>query len=111
MRKSLRLNSLSPVRGILAGLYKKPPEKIFQCAAQGRIDDDHLAPPQAQNLPDERADVVHIHLLYDPAWFNLSLKSIAQSIKLIGRFGDKQRQLRQKCQPVSTHLLTPVNLP
>src|SRR5262249_45854920 len=25
--------------------------------------------------------------------------------------GDQQRQLRQKCQLVSTHLLTPVNLP
>src|SRR5262249_25409113 len=39
-------------------------------------------------------------------------KSIAQGIKFIGRFGDKQRRLRQKCQLVSsTHLLTPVNLP
>jgi hypothetical protein len=27
-----------------------PLEKIFQYAAEGRIDDDHLAPPQAQDL-------------------------------------------------------------
>src|SRR5262245_36303302 len=78
---------------------------MLQCAAKGRINDDHLASPQAQNLPDDGADVVDIHLLYDPARFDLSLKSIAQSTKFIGRFGDKQGQLRQKCQFVSsTHL-------
>src|SRR5215813_3302699 len=78
---------------------------MLQCAAEGRIDDDHLASPQAQNLPYERADIVHIHVLYDAARLDLSLKSIAQSIKFIGRFTNQQRQLRQKCQLVpSTHL-------
>ena len=58
------------------------------------------------------ADVVDIHLLYDAPRFDLLFKSIAQSIKFMGRFGDKQWGLRQKCQLVSsTHLLTPVNLP
>src|ERR1700730_11732281 len=75
------------------------------------MDDDPLAPPQAQDLPDDGAYVVHIHLLYDPTRLDLLFKSIPQSIKFIGRFGDKQRQLRQKCQLVSTHLVTPVNLP
>src|SRR6516164_484330 len=84
---------------------------MLQCAAESRIDNHHLAPPQAQNLPDDCADVVHIHLFYDPTRLDLSLKSIAQSIKFIGRFSDKQRQLRQKCQLVSTHLPTPVNIP
>src|SRR6516225_7227205 len=84
---------------------------MLQCAAEGRIDDDHLAPPQAQDLPDNGADVVHIHMLYDAPRFDLSFKSIAQSIKFFSRFGDEQRQLRQKCQLVFTHLLTPVNLP
>src|SRR6516164_4044638 len=85
-------------------------EKMLQCAAEGRIDDDHLAPPQAQDLPDNGADVVHIHLLYDAPRLDLSFKSIAQSIKFFSRFGDQQWQLRQKCQLVSsTHLLTPVN--
>jgi len=57
------------------------------------------------------ADVVDIHLLYDAPRFDLLFKSIAQSIKFSSRFGDQQRQLRQKCQLVSsTHLLTPVNL-
>src|SRR6516225_11260867 len=96
---------------ILAGLLEKLREKTLQCAAEGRIDDDHLAAPQAQDLPDHGAHVVHIHLLYDPARFDLLLKSIAQSIKFISRFGDEQRQFRQKGQLVSsTHLLTPVNL-
>src|SRR6516164_10352885 len=84
---------------------------MLQCAAEGRIDDDHLASPQAQDLPDNGADVVDIHLLYDAPRFDLSFKSSAQSIKFFSRFGDQQRQLRQKCQLVSTHLLTPVNLP
>ena len=75
---------------ILAGLSQKLLKKILQCAAEGRIDDSHLTPPQSQDLPDGGADVVHIHLLYDPARFDLSLKSIAQSTKFIGRFGDKQ---------------------
>src|SRR5262245_9742544 len=111
MRKSLRLNSLSPVKGILAGLYKKPLKKTFQCAAEGRIDDDHLAPPQAQNLPDDGADVVHIHLLYDSTRLDVLFKSIPQSIKFVRRFGDEQRQFRQKCQFVCPrHLLTPMNL-
>src|SRR6516225_8466380 len=84
---------------------------MLQCAAEGRIDDVHLAPPQTEDLPDDSADVVHIHPLYDPARLDLLFKRIAQSIKFIGRFGDKQWQLRQKCQLVSsTHLLTPVNL-
>src|SRR6516225_12061525 len=97
---------------ILAGLLEKLREKILQCAAETRIDDDPLAAPQTQDLPDDGADVVHIHLLYDPARLNLSLKSFAQSIKFFSRFGDQQRQLRQNCQLVSsTHLLTPVNLP
>src|SRR5262249_5910860 len=84
---------------------------MLKCPAEGRIGDAHLAPPQAQDLPDDGADVVHIHLLYDPTRLHLSFKSIAQSIKFFSRFGDQQRQLRQKCQLVSTHLLTPVNLP
>src|SRR5262245_41570753 len=84
---------------------------MLQCTAEGRIDDDHLASPQAQNLPDDGADVVDIHLLYDPARFDVLLKSIAQSINFIGGFGDKQGQIRQKCQLVSwTHLLAPMNL-
>jgi len=46
-----------------------------------------------------------------PRGFDLLFKSIARSIKFFSRFGDQQRQLRQKCQLVSsTHLLTPVNL-
>jgi hypothetical protein len=94
-------------RTIKAGLPKKPLEKIFQCAAEGRIDDDHLAPPQAQDFPDDGADVVHIHLLYDPARLDLLFESITQGVKFIGRFGDEQRQFRQKGQIVSsTHLLT-----
>jgi hypothetical protein len=45
------------------------------------------------------------HLLYDPTRLDLLFKSIAQSIKFIGRFGDKQWRLRQKRQLVfSTHL-------
>src|SRR5262249_15561771 len=37
---------------------------------------------------------------------DLSFKSIAQSIKFISRFTNKQRQFRQKCQLVSsTHLI------
>src|SRR6266700_4666747 len=84
---------------------------MLQCAAEGRIDDDHLASPQAQDLPDDGADVVHIHLLDDPTRLDLLIKSVAQSIKFVGRFGYQQRQLRQKCQLVSTHLVTPVNLP
>src|SRR3954463_959450 len=84
---------------------------MLQCGAEGGIDYDHLASPQAQNLPDDGADVVDIHLLYDPARLDLSLKSITQSTKFIGGFGDKQGQLRQKCQLVFwTHLLTPMNL-
>ena len=70
----------------------------MQCDAEGRIDDDHLAAPQAQRLPDDGADVVDVHLLYDPARLDLLFKSIAQSIKFIGKFGDKQWRLRQKCQ-------------
>src|SRR5262249_29579352 len=85
---------------------------MLQCAAEGRIDNHHLAPTQSPDFPDDGADVVHIHLLDDPTWLDLLIKSVAQSIKFVGRFGDKQRQLRQKCQLVSwTHLLTPVNLP
>ena len=58
----------------------------------------------------ELISCLHVH--YDPARLDLLFKRIAQSIKFIGRFGDEQRQLRQKCQLVSsTHLLTPVNLP
>src|SRR5262245_47649667 len=54
---------------------------------------------------------MHIHLLYDPARLDLSFKSIAQSIKFLGRFGDEQRQFRQKCQFVcSRHLLAPMKL-
>src|SRR5262245_23176091 len=84
---------------------------MLQCAAEGRIDDDHLASPQAQDLPDDGADVVHIHLLDDPLRLDLSFESIAQGIEFVGRFGNEQRRLRQKCQFVcSTHLLTPVNL-
>src|SRR5262245_36462932 len=83
---------------------------MLQCAAEGRIDDDHLAPPQAQDLPNDGANVVHIHLLDDPTRLDLLIKSVAQSIKFVGRFGYQQRQLRQKCQLISwTHLLTPVN--
>src|SRR5215470_3097904 len=85
---------------------------MLQCAAEGGIDDVHLAPPQTEDLPDDGAHIVHVHVLYDPARLDLLFKRIAQSIKFIGRFGDEQRQLRQKCQFVSsTHLLTPVNLP
>src|SRR5215469_11846338 len=85
---------------------------MHQCIAEGSIDDGRLAPPKAQDLPDDGTDFVDIHLLYDAARLDLLFKRIAQSIKFIGRFGDKQRQLRQKCQLVSsTHLLTPVNLP
>src|SRR5262244_2027216 len=95
---------------ILAGLLEELLEKTLQCAAEGRIDDDHLAPPQAQDLPDDGADVVHIHLLDDPTRLDLLFESIAQSIKFFSRFGYQQRQLRQKCQLISsTHLLTPVN--
>ena len=48
---------------------------------------------------------MHIHLLYDAPRLDLLFKSIPQSVKFIGRFGDKQRQLRKKCQLVSsTHL-------
>ena len=54
---------------------------------------------------------MHIHVLYDPTWFDLLLKSIAQCIKFIGGFGDEQRQFRQKCQFVcSTHLFAPKKL-
>src|SRR6516225_6727701 len=96
---------------ILAGLLEKLREKILQCAAEGRIDDDHLAPPQAQDLPDDGADVVHIHLLYDAPRLDFFFKSIPQSIKFIGSFGDKQRRLRQKCQFVcSAHLFAPMKL-
>src|SRR5262252_10578406 len=85
---------------------------MHQCIAEGSIDDGRLAPPVAQDLPDDGTDIVDIHLLYDPTRLDLLFKSIAQSIKFIGRFGDEQRQLRQKGQPVSsTHLLTPMNLP
>src|SRR6516225_3863523 len=85
---------------------------MHQCIAEGSIDDGRLPPPQAQDLPHDATDFVDIHLLYDAARLDLLFKRIAQSIKFIGRFGDKQRQLRQKCQLVSsTHLLTPVNLP
>jgi hypothetical protein len=35
-------------------------------------------------------------LLYDPLRLDLSFKSIAQGIKFFSRFGDQQRQLRQK---------------
>src|SRR5262249_45124340 len=109
MRKLPRRTSCLKV--LLAGLPELH-EKILQCAAESRIDDDHLAAPQTQDLPDNGADVVHIHLLYDPARLDLSFKCIAQSIKFIGRFTSQQRQLRQNCQLVpSTHLLTPVNLP
>src|SRR5262245_39768977 len=84
---------------------------MLQCAAEGRINDHHLAPPQAQNLPDDGADVVHIHLLYDAPGLDLPFTSIPHSIKFIGRFGDEQRQLRQKCHFLcSIHLLTPINL-
>src|SRR5262249_25070458 len=71
-----------------------------------RIDDDHLAPPQAQDFPDDGADVVHINLLYDPARLDLLFKSIKQGIKFIGRFTNEQRQFRQKCQLVSSIHLT-----
>ena len=54
---------------------------------------------------------MHIHVLDDPTRLDLLFKSIAQSIEFIGSFRDKQRQLRKKCQLVSTHLVTPVNLP
>ena len=54
---------------------------------------------------------MHIHVLDDPTRLDLLFKSIAQSIEFIGSFSDKQRQLRKKCQLVSTHLVTPVNLP
>src|SRR5262249_51432183 len=85
-------------------------EKSGQRGGGGGFEYVHLSPPQAQDLPDDGADVVHIHLLYDPTRLDLLFKSIAQSIEFIGRFGDQQRQLRQKCQLVpSTHLLTPVN--
>src|SRR6266508_2849716 len=85
---------------------------MLQCAAEGRIDDDGFAPPQAQDLPDDGADVVHIHLLYDPTRLDLSFKSIAQRIKFIGRFGEEQWRFRQKCQLIfSAHLLTPLNYP
>src|SRR6516225_40280 len=85
---------------------------MHQCIAEGSIDDGRLPPPQAQDLPHDATDFVDIHLLYDAARLDLLFKRIAQSIKFIGRFGDKQRQLRQKCQLVSsTHLLTPVNYP
>jgi hypothetical protein len=43
---------------------------MFQCTAEGDIDDERLAPPQAQDLPDDGADVVHVHLLDDPLRFN-----------------------------------------
>src|SRR5262249_43367213 len=86
--------------------------KISEGGGEGGMEEDGLAPPQAQDLPDDRADVVHIHLLDDAPRLDLLFKSIAQSIKFIRRFGDQQRRLRQKCQLVfSTHLLTPVNLP
>src|SRR5262245_22618165 len=78
---------------------------MLQSAAEGRIDDGGLPAPLAQDVPDDVADVVHVHLLYDPTRLDLLFKSIAQSIKFIGRFGDKQWRLRQKCQFVSsTHL-------
>src|SRR5262249_49644125 len=81
-------------------------KKILQGATEGRIDDDHLAAAQPQDLPDDGADVVHIHLFDDPTRLDLSFKSIPQSIKFIGRFGDEQRHLRQKCQFVySRHLI------
>src|SRR6266542_5794965 len=85
---------------------------MLQCAAEGRIDDDGFAPPQAQDLPDDGADVVHIHLLYDPTRLDLSFKSIAQRIEFIGRFGEEQWRFRQKCQLIfSAHLLTPLSYP
>ena len=54
--------------------------------------------PQAQDFPEDGADVVHIHPLYDPTRLDLLFKSIAQSVKFIGRYGDEQRQLWQKSQ-------------
>src|SRR6266498_5561510 len=101
--------SVSPHRSsVLVSLR----EKMLQCAAEGRIDDDGFAPPQAQDLPDDGADVVHIHLLYDPMRLDLSFKSIAQRIEFIGRFGEEQWRFRQKCQLIfSAHLLTPLSYP
>jgi hypothetical protein len=90
----------------------KAAREDFPVRCGRRIDDDHLAPPQAQDLPGDGADVVHMHLLDDPTRLDVLFKSIPQSIKFIGRFSAKQRRLRQKCQLVSsTHLFTPVNLP
>src|SRR5262249_6876717 len=102
---------ISHVISTRACVPKELLKTILQRVGEGRIDDDHLAPPQAQDLPDDGADVVHIHLLYDVPRLDLSLKSIAQSIKFIGRFGDEQRQLRQKGQFVySRHLFAPMKL-
>src|SRR4029453_4859527 len=85
---------------------------MLQCGAEGGIDDDGFAPPQAQDLPNDGADVVHIHLLYDPTRLDLSFKSIAQRIEFIGRFGEEQWRFRQKCQLIfSAHLLPPLNYP
>src|SRR5262249_13522374 len=50
---------------------------------KGRIYNDRLAPPQPQDLPNDGADVAHIHPLDDPTWLDLSFESIAQSIELV----------------------------